>query len=216
MLKTALPFFPPVLIQTLLTTILVWGLFTVLALRLPTDHSNAKARWGIGLPTGSVMSPLVKALGAWLMLSLLGLLVLPVETAAPTTTTIAAASASQQSLWVYVAIGVLSPLGEEAFYRGVLWGGCVQGWQSLRQHAVKHLPVPLSTTLAAGLLIGLTTLAFALGHGGWALLATPTGLVIVGYGLILGWLRHRAQSVWPGIVLHCLHNSVVLVSQMTK
>jgi len=216
MLKTAPPFFPPVLIQTLLTTILVWGLFTVLAIRFPTDPSNAKARWGIGLPTETVISPLVKALGAWLILSLLGLMVLPVQTAAPTEAAVVAASASQQSLWVYVAIGVLSPLGEEAFYRGVLWGSFMQGWQYLRLRVAQHLPAELSPALEASLLIGLTTLAFVWGHGGWALLATPTGLVIMGYGLILGWLRHRTQSVWPGILLHCLHNSVVLVSQMTK
>jgi membrane protease YdiL (CAAX protease family) len=54
--------------------------------------------------------------------------------------------------------------------------------------------------------IAITALAFGLGHG--LLVALP---VLVPFGLALGWVRLRADSVWPGVLAHGFYNGSALL-----
>src|SRR6266511_345257 len=54
--------------------------------------------------------------------------------------------------------------------------------------------------------IAITALAFGLGHG--LLVALP---VLVPFGLALGWVRLRADSVWPGMCAHGFYNGSALL-----
>jgi uncharacterized protein len=52
-----------------------------------------------------------------------------------------------------------------------------------------------------------TAVVFGLGHG--LLVAMP---VFIAFGVALGWVRLRSDSVWPGIVAHGLFNALALVA----
>jgi uncharacterized protein len=52
-----------------------------------------------------------------------------------------------------------------------------------------------------------TAVVFGLGHG--LLIAMP---VFIAFGVALGWVRLRSDSVWPGIVAHGLFNALALVA----
>ena len=54
--------------------------------------------------------------------------------------------------------------------------------------------------------IAITALAFGLGHG--LLVALP---VLVPFGFALGWVRLRADSVWPGMFAHGFYNGSALL-----
>jgi membrane protease YdiL (CAAX protease family) len=54
--------------------------------------------------------------------------------------------------------------------------------------------------------IGVTGLVFGLGHG--LLVALP---ILVPFGLVLGWVRWRADSVWPGMLAHGFYNGSALL-----
>jgi membrane protease YdiL (CAAX protease family) len=78
------------------------------------------------------------------------------------------------------------PFAEELFFRGL--GIRVLGF------------------LGSSLAIVLTALAFGLGHG--ILAALPP---LVFFGLALGWVRLRSESVWPGIAAHGAYNGVAIL-----
>jgi membrane protease YdiL (CAAX protease family) len=78
------------------------------------------------------------------------------------------------------------PFGEELFFRGV---------------GVRVL-LPFGAVGA----IGVTGLVFGLGHG--LLVALP---ILVPFGLVLGWVRWRADSVWPGMLAHGFYNGSALL-----
>jgi membrane protease YdiL (CAAX protease family) len=52
-----------------------------------------------------------------------------------------------------------------------------------------------------------TAVVFGLGHG--LLIAMP---VFIAFGVALGWVRLRSDSVWPAIVAHGLFNALALVA----
>lgn len=54
--------------------------------------------------------------------------------------------------------------------------------------------------------VGVTALAFGLGHG--IVAALP---VLVLFGVALGWVRLRSGSVWPGMLAHGFYNGVALL-----
>jgi membrane protease YdiL (CAAX protease family) len=85
---------------------------------------------------------------------------------------------------------LLPALCEEVLFRGSVLG-------------LLRLRLP---TWAAVLL---QALAFALLHG-MALRVAPT----LALGLVLGLLRVRTGSLWPGVLVHALHNAVLLVVPM--
>lgn len=78
------------------------------------------------------------------------------------------------------------PFAEELFFRGL---------------GVRVL-LPLGGLMA----VVVTALAFGLGHG--LLVALP---VLVPFGLALGWVRWRADSVWPGVLAHGFYNGAALL-----
>jgi membrane protease YdiL (CAAX protease family) len=78
------------------------------------------------------------------------------------------------------------PFAEELFFRGV---------------GVRAL-LPFGGLGA----VGVTALAFGLGHG--ILAALP---VLVLFGAALGWVRLRSDSAWPGMIAHGFFNGIALV-----
>jgi membrane protease YdiL (CAAX protease family) len=85
-----------------------------------------------------------------------------------------------------VVASTLVPFAEELFFRGL---------------GVRVL-LPFGGLAAAGI----TALAFGLGHG--VLVALP---ILVPFGLVLGWVRWRSNSVWPGVIAHGSYNGVALL-----
>lgn len=95
-------------------------------------------------------------------------------------------------LWLIVlALGVVPAVFEELCFRGYVYGG---------------LASRLSPTAAVGisaLLFGAFHLVAA--HGVAIERLLPSTLL----GLVLGWIRLRSGSVWPGMLLHALHNGLL-------
>jgi uncharacterized protein len=85
-----------------------------------------------------------------------------------------------------VVASTVVPFAEELFFRGL---------------GVRAL-LPLGSAAA----VVLSALAFGLGHG--LLVALP---VLVPFGLALGWVRWRSDSVWPGVIAHGSYNGIALL-----
>jgi len=86
-------------------------------------------------------------------------------------------------IWFVIVGTIFAPIVEEIFFRGFLFQGFRQkyGW------------------IKGGLL---SSLIFAIGHLDPVALI-PTFIL----GLLLAYMYHRSNSVWPGIILHFLVNS---------
>ena len=93
---------------------------------------------------------------------------------------------------IVVAATVVAPMGEELFFRGLLFGWLRSRWR---------WP---SAALAAAIL-------FALAHASWALLAP---LALVGFGLC--WLYERSGSLWPPVLAHATVNAVAVVAALVR
>jgi ABC-2 type transport system permease protein/sodium transport system permease protein len=93
---------------------------------------------------------------------------------------------------ILIVMGLTPGVCEECFFRGFFFSG-------LRQ----HLSIPMT--------ILVTALAFGMFHIVLAGGAAPERLIpSTMMGLLLGWVRWRSNSVIPGILLHTVHNSVLL------
>lgn len=96
--------------------------------------------------------------------------------------------------WAYVANGVivctLVPFVEEVTFRGL-------GFGLLRRYG------KWAAILGTGVLFGLS-------HG--LLVALP---IIVVFGCVLGWLREKTDSVFPGMLVHSTFNLLALVAAVT-
>lgn len=77
---------------------------------------------------------------------------------------------------------VLTPIGEELLFRGVLF--------------------TLLTRYGVWLAAILSSVVFALSHG--INFATPVALTV---GLAAAWLMHKTKSIWPGVVVHFVNNA---------
>jgi uncharacterized protein len=86
-----------------------------------------------------------------------------------------------------VVAATVVPFAEELFFRGL---------------GVRALAFLGSVWAILG-----TAVVFGLGHG--LLVAMP---VFIAFGVALGWVRLRSDSVWPGIVAHGLFNALALVA----
>ena len=86
----------------------------------------------------------------------------------------------------FLAVTLLAPIVEELTYRGL-------GFSLFQPYGV------LLAIAATGLLFGLT-------HG--LLIGLP---VLAFFGFVVGWLRARADSVYPGMLLHATFNGVALL-----
>lgn len=84
-----------------------------------------------------------------------------------------------------VLLAVLAPITEEILFRGYLFGA-------------------LSTTLPMWATQLVTAALFGLVHG------IDHAVPIAVLSLLFGYLRQRYRSLWPAIVAHVLHNSVML------
>ena len=86
--------------------------------------------------------------------------------------------------------GLLTPLGEEVLFRGVL-ARFLQRW-------------------GTWVTILVSAFVFALFHG--INLVFPSAFVV---GLCTGWLLCRTGSIWPGVVLHAVYNTTFLILYST-
>ncbi|MEM7782908.1 MAG: CPBP family glutamic-type intramembrane protease [Planctomycetota bacterium] len=98
-------------------------------------------------------------------------------------------------IWLVVlCLGVVPGICEEAFFRGFLFNG-------------------LKRELNATLTILISALAFGLFHVVLSGGAAPERLLpSTLMGLLLGWLAWRSNSVIPSMILHAVHNSVLLIA----
>ena len=100
----------------------------------------------------------------------------------------------RQVAWPLIAVTFcLVPAAcEEWFFRGML------------QRSFLKTMSPWKAILASGLLFGafhmISTNSIAIDR------FVPTASV----GLILGWLAYKADSIWPGVILHSVHNAFVI------
>ena len=93
---------------------------------------------------------------------------------------------------IVLTMGILPGICEELFFRGFLFGG-------LRSH-LQGLPTVI-----------LTAVAFGLFHVILAGGAAPERILpSTCMGLLLGWVRWRSDSLLPSMLLHIIHNSLLL------
>ena len=91
-------------------------------------------------------------------------------------------------IWFFLVGAIFAPLVEEIFFRGFLFQGlrARYGWIS-------------------GMLI--SSMIFAIAH------LDPVSLIPTFIlGNLLAYLYHRTNSIWPGVILHVLVNTVGLIS----
>ena len=91
----------------------------------------------------------------------------------------------------FVVVTVVAPAVEELTYRG--------------------LGISLVLPWGAVLAVGVTGLLFGAAHG--LLVALP---ILTVFGLVVGWLRMRTNSVYPGIVLHGTFNAIALIASVAS
>ncbi|CAN5391222.1 hypothetical protein BH09MYX1_BH09MYX1_21900 [soil metagenome] len=92
---------------------------------------------------------------------------------------------------LFVAVGVVIPLSEEIFFRGMLFGALLRG----RGEVAKRLPMVMLA--CAGY--------FALAQGD--LRALASSLIL---GIVLSWVRARSGSTFLTVVVHVAHLAVPL------
>lgn len=96
-------------------------------------------------------------------------------------------------LAVMTIVALLAPFYEELYYRGLIF------------------PV-FERHLGAGWAIGITAVWFCLAHVP-QLVGDPVGIpVILGLGILLGWSRHRFQSLTAPILIHFVYNALLILS----
>jgi ABC-2 type transport system permease protein/sodium transport system permease protein len=104
-------------------------------------------------------------------------------------------SHARKDMPLLVLFSVVVPaLVEELFFRGFLFGAVRRvcgGWTTI-----------VGTALAFGLLH--VVMGGALGLNQFL----PSTLM----GLILGWVRHQSGSLIPGMILHAVHNGLLMVA----
>ncbi len=86
-----------------------------------------------------------------------------------------------------VLVAVIAPIAEELLFRGMLYPVLRRSW---------------GITIA----VILNALLFGLAH---VVLILMPGLFFV--GLILAWVRERSGSVIPGMLIHALQNSIIII-----
>ena len=89
----------------------------------------------------------------------------------------------------FLVVTVVAPAVEELTYRG--------------------LGISLLLPWGVLLAIGATGLLFGAAHG--LLVALP---ILTAFGLVVGWLRVRTDSVYPGMALHATFNAIALIASV--
>jgi membrane protease YdiL (CAAX protease family) len=86
----------------------------------------------------------------------------------------------------FVTVAVIAPVVEELTYRGL-------GYSLL---------LPYGPWMA----VGATGILFGLSHG--LLVALP---ILAFFGLVVGWVRMKTDSIYPSMILHGTFNSIALI-----
>lgn len=89
-------------------------------------------------------------------------------------------------LWAFLFIAIVAPIFEELAFRGFLF------------NHLRNIASVKSTILA-------TAFLFALVH-----LSYLSIIWIFPFGIILGYLRHKYKTLWLGMIVHFVHNFIVL------
>jgi membrane protease YdiL (CAAX protease family) len=98
----------------------------------------------------------------------------------------AAGDVTADEFWpMVVSITILAPVSEEVLFRGYLFGALLGVMPLWAVHLV-------------------TATLFGLAHG------LEHALPIAVLSLLFGYLRQRYRSLWPSILAHMLHNSIIL------
>lgn len=92
---------------------------------------------------------------------------------------------------VLLAFAITPAVCEEFFFRGFVLS-------SLRKYRVSI--AILVSSILFGLMHVVTSQVLAVER------FMPSTLI----GLVLAWVAYRTNSIWPGVVLHCIHNSLLL------
>lgn len=93
----------------------------------------------------------------------------------------------QPFLWAFIFVAIVAPVFEELAFRGFLF------------NQLRVIANPQVTILA-------TAFIFALVHFSWLSL-----IWIFPFGIVLGYLRHRYNTLWLGMIVHFIHNLLVLL-----
>jgi membrane protease YdiL (CAAX protease family) len=90
-------------------------------------------------------------------------------------------------LWAFIFIAIVAPVFEELAFRGYLFN-------------------QLMNVTSARVTIIATALIFALVHFSFI-----SALWIFPFGLVLGYLRYKYRTLWLGMLMHFIHNFLVLL-----
>ena len=90
---------------------------------------------------------------------------------------------------VWAAVCVIGPLYEEMWVRGFMFAGFIRS------------PLAVSGTLVV------TSLFWAVQHVQYTWLAI---MMIFIFGLALGYIRWKSDSIWPSIIVHVINNTIAL------
>jgi ABC-2 type transport system permease protein/sodium transport system permease protein len=94
--------------------------------------------------------------------------------------------------WILLALALVPGVCEEFFFRGMLYS------------SLRSITSPWRTILISAVVFGL----FHVVAG--TILAPERFLPSMMLGMVLGWVRHRTQSVVPCMALHTVHNGLLL------
>lgn len=95
-------------------------------------------------------------------------------------------------VWILLALSIVPGFCEEFFFRGVLFS------------SLRSVTFPWRTILTTAVLFGSFHIIAGL------VLAPERFLPSAFIGLVLGWVRWRTGSVFPSMVLHAVHNGLLL------
>lgn len=104
--------------------------------------------------------------------------------------TVALFQSIMQEPWGYLVIGMLVPVAEELVFRG----------------AVLRVLLNVFAKRSHWIAIMISAVVFGVIHMNFA-----QGVHATLIGLLLGWMYYRTRSVFPGIVLHWINNTVAYI-----
>lgn len=89
--------------------------------------------------------------------------------------------------WAFLFIAIIAPVFEELAFRGFLF------------NQLGNVSTPQVTILATAILFALVHFSFI------------SFVWIFPFGLVLGYLRHKYKTLWLGMLVHFIHNLLVLM-----
>lgn len=102
---------------------------------------------------------------------------------------------TSQLALTYISLAILPPIAEEVLFRGFMFKGL--------RRSLRFAPAAI-----------ITSLLFAAGHlqfGSGEPLLWVAGLDTFILSMLLCWLRERTGSIWAGVIIHALKNSMAFV-----